>query len=100
MKIVGCDLHTRYQQTAMLDRETGELIERRLEHERAELGSAWTAEGGGRYVGLDTSKLWKTLWMRRTVQATGADGGPGGRTLADLVASKAMFLSWLTPRVA
>jgi len=34
MKIVGCDLHTRYQQIAMLDQETGELIERRLEHER------------------------------------------------------------------
>ena len=31
MKIVGCDLHTRYQQVAMLDQETGELIERRLE---------------------------------------------------------------------
>ncbi len=31
MKIVGCDLHTRYQQIAMLDAETGELIERRLE---------------------------------------------------------------------
>ncbi len=36
MKIVGCDLHTRYQQIAMLDRETGELIERRLEHESGE----------------------------------------------------------------
>jgi hypothetical protein len=33
MKIVGCDLHTRYQQIAMLDKETGELVERRLEHE-------------------------------------------------------------------
>jgi hypothetical protein len=33
MKIVGCDLHTRYQQVAVLDEETGELIERRLEHE-------------------------------------------------------------------
>jgi hypothetical protein len=33
MKIVGCDLHTRYQQVAMLEQETGELIERRLEHE-------------------------------------------------------------------
>ena len=32
MKIVGCDLHTRYQQIAMLDQETGELVERRLEH--------------------------------------------------------------------
>jgi hypothetical protein len=30
MFIVGCDLHTRYQQIAMLDQATGELIERRL----------------------------------------------------------------------
>ena len=36
MKIVGCDLHTRYQQIAMLDTETGELIERRLEHAHGE----------------------------------------------------------------
>ena len=27
MKIVGCDLHTRYEQIAMLDAETGELTE-------------------------------------------------------------------------
>ena len=25
MKIVGCDLHTRYQQVAMLDAETGRV---------------------------------------------------------------------------
>ena len=31
MKIVGCDLHTRYQQIAMLEEETGEMVERRLE---------------------------------------------------------------------
>ena len=36
MKIVGCDLHTRYQQIAMLDTETGELTERRLEHANGE----------------------------------------------------------------
>jgi hypothetical protein len=36
MKIVGCDLHARYQQIAMLDKETGELVERRLEHESGE----------------------------------------------------------------
>ena len=30
MKIVGCDLHTRYQQVAMLDAETGKLVERHL----------------------------------------------------------------------
>ncbi len=37
MIIVGCDLHTRYQQIALLDMETGELVERRLEHE----GGGW-----------------------------------------------------------
>jgi hypothetical protein len=36
MKIVGCDLHTRYQQIALVDQETGEFIERRLEHESGE----------------------------------------------------------------
>ena len=36
MKMVGCDVHTRYQQIAMLERETGELVERRLEHESGE----------------------------------------------------------------
>jgi hypothetical protein len=39
MKIVGCDLHTRYQQIAMLETETGELSERRLEHADEEAGS-------------------------------------------------------------
>jgi hypothetical protein len=38
MMIIGCDLHTRYQQIAMLDTETGELVERRLEHENGEAG--------------------------------------------------------------
>jgi transposase len=32
MLIIGCDFHSRFQQIAMVDRETGELIERRREH--------------------------------------------------------------------
>jgi hypothetical protein len=32
MMIIGCDFHTRYQQIAMLDTETGELVERRWKH--------------------------------------------------------------------
>lgn len=36
MKIIGCDFHTRYQQIAMLEEETEELVERRLEHENGE----------------------------------------------------------------
>ncbi len=45
MKIVGCDLHTRYQQIAMLDVETGELTERRLEHESGQAQSFYAAGG-------------------------------------------------------
>jgi hypothetical protein len=33
MKIIGCDSHPSYQQIAMVDTETAELREGRLEHE-------------------------------------------------------------------
>ena len=36
MLIIGCDFHTRYQQIAMMDEATGELVERRLDHESGE----------------------------------------------------------------
>jgi hypothetical protein len=36
MLIIGCDFHTRYQQIAMMDEATGELIERRLDHASGE----------------------------------------------------------------
>jgi transposase len=36
MLIIGCDFHTRYQQIAMLNDASGELTERRLEHENGE----------------------------------------------------------------
>jgi transposase len=36
MKIIGCDFHPSYQQIAMVDTETGELWEGRLEHEQGE----------------------------------------------------------------
>ena len=36
MLIIGCDFHTRYQQIAMLDEATGEVVERRLDHESGE----------------------------------------------------------------
>jgi hypothetical protein len=36
MLIIGCDFHTRFQQMAMLDPATGEVIERRLEHQSGE----------------------------------------------------------------
>jgi transposase len=32
MLIIGCDFHPGFQQVAMLDRETGEIVQRRLAH--------------------------------------------------------------------
>jgi hypothetical protein len=36
MLIIGCDFHSRFQQIAMLDPTTGEVVERRLEQENRE----------------------------------------------------------------
>jgi transposase len=36
MILVGCDFHSRYQQIASVDTDTGGLVERRLEHENGE----------------------------------------------------------------
>ena len=36
MLIIGVDFHSRFQQIAMVDTETGELVERRLDHSNGE----------------------------------------------------------------
>src|ERR1035441_9163758 len=74
MMIIGCDLHTRYQQIAMLDTETGELVERRLEHESGEARAFYAALSGGVRVGIEATghthwfeamlaELGHELWM-------------------------------------
>jgi len=37
MRIIGVDLHTRQQTIAMLDTDTGELVEKTLEHDGNEV---------------------------------------------------------------
>jgi hypothetical protein len=37
MQIIGCDLHARQQTVAMLDTDSGELVEKTLEHDGEEL---------------------------------------------------------------
>jgi transposase len=69
MKIVGCDLHTRYQQIAMLDEETGELIERRLEHESGEARAFYAALVGSVRVGIEATG--HTRWFERMLTEMG-----------------------------
>jgi len=69
MKIVGCDLHTRYQQIAMLDDETGELVERRLEHANGEAKEFYTKLAGPVRVGIEATG--HTRWLERLLQELG-----------------------------
>ena len=50
MKIIECDFHTRYQQIAMMDEATGELIERR--RVRQPLTFAWPEPKGATADGI------------------------------------------------
>jgi len=36
MLIIGCDFHPGFQQTAIFDNQTGEMVERRLQHREGE----------------------------------------------------------------
>ena len=71
MKIVGCDLHTRYQQVAMLDEETGELIERRLEHENGEARAFYAALSAPVRVGIEATG--HTRWFERMLAEFGQE---------------------------
>jgi transposase len=69
MKIVGCDLHTRYQQIAMLDEETGELVERRLEHESGEARTFYAELAASVRVGIEATG--HTRWFERMLAELG-----------------------------
>ena len=71
MKIVGCDLHTRYQQIAMLDAETGELVERRLEHESGEARAFYAGLAGAVRVGIEATG--HTRWFERMLGELGQE---------------------------
>jgi len=69
MLIIGCDFHTRFQQIAMLDRETGELVERRLEHERGEAQAFYAGLAGRARVGMEATG--SARWFERMLAEQG-----------------------------
>ena len=69
MKIVGCDFHTRQQQIAMLDTETGELVERRLEHANGEAAKFYQALAKPVRVGIEATGY--TAWFERLLGELG-----------------------------
>jgi transposase len=55
MRIIGVDLHTRQQSLAMLNTETGELIEKTLEHDGDEVRKFYSALPGQVLVGIEAT---------------------------------------------
>jgi len=55
MKIIGVDLHARQQTIAMLDTDTGELVEKTLEHQGDELRKFYSALPGPVLVGIEAT---------------------------------------------
>ena len=55
MLIIGCDFHTRYQQIATMDEATGELTERRLDHESGEAHAFYRSLQAPVRVGIEAT---------------------------------------------
>lgn len=55
MIIVGCDFHTRFQQIAMANPQTGELVEHRLEHENGDAERFYGTLPGPARVGMEAT---------------------------------------------
>ncbi len=55
MLIIGCDFHTRLQQIAMLDTETGEVEEKQLEHENGEAKRFYEGLSEPALVGIEST---------------------------------------------
>jgi transposase len=55
MRIIGCDLHARQQTIAMLDTETGEFVEKTLEHDGEELRKFYSGLSRPVLVGIEAT---------------------------------------------
>ena len=63
MFLIGCDYHTRFQQIAMVDTSTGEMTERRLEHENGEARKSYASLPGPARVGMEAT--FNAQWFER-----------------------------------
>src|SRR5205807_811158 len=69
MLIIGCDFHTRFQQIAMMDTTTGELVERRLEHGTGEAERFYAALATPARVGIEPTL--GTQWFENMLHRYG-----------------------------
>lgn len=69
MWIIDCDLHTRYQQVAAMNEETGEVVELRLEHAGDAVRLFYAALLKGSLVGIES--IGYTQWFERLLTELG-----------------------------
>jgi transposase len=69
MMIIGCDFHTRMQQIAMINTETGELTEKKLEHDNGEARSFYTGLTEPVLVGIESTGY--TRWFAEMLSELG-----------------------------
>ncbi len=67
MKIMGVDLHTRQQTIAMLDDQTGELVEKQLPHEGEQVREFYAGLPKPVLVGLEATGSMR-FYRRKLVQ--------------------------------
>ena len=77
MLIIGCDVHSRFQQIAMVDTETGELIERRLEHGNGEAKKFYAELPKPVRVGMDATGY--AQWFEQMLAKLGRSSTTTGR---------------------
>jgi len=75
MRIIGCDLHTRQETIAMLDTETGEVVEKTLEHEGEEVREFYSALPRPVRVGIEATG--SMLWFLNLMEELGIDSQVG-----------------------
>ena len=69
MIIIGCDFHSRMQVIAMLDTETGEVVEKKLEHENEEARRFYEGLKEPALVGVETTGY--TRWFAEMLAEMG-----------------------------
>ena len=71
MRIIGCDLHTRQQTIAMLDDQTGELVEKQLDHKGEEVREFYSALPRPVLVGIEATG--SMFWFLRLLEELAID---------------------------
>jgi transposase len=69
MLIIGCDLHTRFQQIALVDTRNGEIVTRALQHENGEARRFYAGLSESVRVGIEATGY--TQWFERLLAELG-----------------------------